>query len=74
MISKRERLVIFFATNQDEELSRSDVSDKLGCNANTTVWAVLVLMCKDGMLVARRSGNTLFYSAGPTLRKMTGNG
>lgn len=73
MIRVRDVVLVHFALNLDDELTRGDVAAKTGVHANT-VWEALTTMVTDGLLRTRSAGRkgVLLYRPGPALVRMCG--
>ena len=73
MIRVRDIVLVHFALNPDDELTREDVAAKTGRAADSTVWEALSTMVADGLLRTRSMGRVFMYRPGPALLRMCGH-
>ena len=71
MIRVRDVVIVHFALNPDDTLTRADIVAKCSCHSTTT-WEALRTMVADGLLVTQRVDGALSYQPGPALLRMCG--
>ena len=70
-ISLRERLIVWFALNPDEQLMLRDIAAKFDCTWEAAYWAAGTMV--DAGLVERTGGRgQTVISIGPELARMIG--